>query len=300
MPRMLDWARDGREWPNHEVSHFADAGGVRWHLQRSGASSAPTVLLLHGTGASAHSWRDLLLPLGRRFRVIAPDLPGHGFSGWPSDRAAFTLPGMAQAVAALMDEQGRAPDLIVGHSAGAAVAVQMCLEGLAAPTCVVGLNAALVPLPGVAGAVFSPMARTLVLNPLVPRLFARAAGWPGVSARLLSGTGSTLDERGSALYARLVASPTHVAAALAMMAGWDLPALASRLPQLRTPLRLVVGERDRTLPPDLSWQVAARVAGTTVTVLPGLGHLAHEEQPQRVVALIEDACDRREAPGRRC
>lgn len=289
MTRTLDWARDGRDWPNHESSHFAEAGGLRWHLQCAGAAERPTVLLLHGTGASTHSWRDLLMPLSQHFHVIAPDLPGHGFSGWPSDRAAFTLPGMAQAVAALMDAQGRAPDLIVGHSAGAAVAVQMCLEGLAAPRCVIGLNAALLPLPGLAGAVFSPMARTLVLNPLVPRLFARAAAWPAVSSRLLAGTGSTLDERGNALYARLMASPPHVAAALAMMAGWDLPALARRLPQLRTALRLIVGEQDRTLPPDLAWQVAGRVAGATVTVLPGLGHLAHEEQPQRVAGLIHAA-----------
>lgn len=289
MTRTLSWERDGRDWPNHEASRFAEAGGLRWHLQRAGDPSRPCVLLLHGTGASTHSWRDLLGPLSARFDVIAPDLPGHGFSGFPAHRESFTLPGMGRAMAALMAEQGASPALIVGHSAGAAVAVQMCLEGLAAPRCVIGLNAALVPLPGVAGAVFSPMARTLVLNPLVPRLFARAAAWPAVSARLLAGTGSTLDERGNALYARLVASPPHVAAALAMMAGWDLVALSRRLPQLRSPLRLVVGERDRTLPPDLAWQAAGRVFGATVTTLPGLGHLAHEEEPQRVTALIESA-----------
>ncbi len=289
MARALDWDHDGRDWPNREASRFVEAGGLRWHLQSAGDLSHPTVLLLHGTGASTHSWRDLLPLLAERCHVVAPDLPGHGFSGRPADRAAFTLPGMARAVVALLHEQGAAPSLIVGHSAGAAVAVQMCLESLAAPRSVLGLNAALLPLPGVAGAVFSPMARTLVLNPLVPRLFSWSAGWPGMLERLLDGTGSSLDARGRALYARLVASPPHVAAALAMMAGWDLAALARHLPQLKTPLHLVVGDRDRTLPPDLAWQAASRIAGATLTVLPGLGHLAHEEQPQRVAALIEAA-----------
>jgi len=289
MARALDWAHDGHDWPNREASRFVDAGGLRWHLQCAGGLSRPTVLLLHGTGASTHSWRDLLPLLAERGRVIAPDLPGHGFSGWPADRASFTLPGMARAVAALLREQGVTPDLIVGHSAGAAVAVQMCLERLAAPRCVLGLNAALLPLPGVAGAVFSPMARTLVLNPLVPRFFSWSTGWPGMLDRLLHGTGSSIEPRGRELYRRLVASPPHVAAALAMMAGWDLAALARQLPQLKTPLHLVVGERDRTLPPDLAWQAAGRIAGATVTVLPGLGHLAHEEQPQQVVALIDAA-----------
>ena len=287
MARALEWAQDGGDWPNREASRFVEAGGLRWHLQSAGDLSHPTVLLLHGTGASTHSWRDLLPLLADRCRVIAPDLPGHGFSGWPAERASFSLPGMARAVAALLREQGVMPDLIVGHSAGAAVAVQLCLERLAAPRCVLGLNAALLPLPGVAGAVFSPMARTLALNPLVPRLFCWSAAWPGMLERLLDGTGSSIEPRGREQYRRLVASAPHVAAALAMMAGWDLAALAQRLPDLRTPLRLVVGDRDRTLPPALAWQAAGRVAGATVTVLPGLGHLAHEEQPRQVAALIE-------------
>ena len=146
-----------------------------------------------------------------------------------------------------------------------------------------GLRAA---LPGMAGAVFSPMARTLVLNPLVPRFFAWTAGWPGMLERLIEGTGSAVDPRGREQYARLVRSPTHVAAALAMMAGWDLATLWRRLPELRTPLHLIVGDRDRTLPPDLAWQAAGRVRGTRVTTLSGLGHLAHEEQPGHTAALI--------------
>lgn len=286
MGESLSWERDGPTWPNASASRFVDAGGVRWHVQCTGDPDRPVVLLLHGTGASTHSWRDLLPALAPHARVIAPDLPGHGFSGWPDDRASFTLPGMAQATGALLRSLNEAPQLVAGHSAGAAVAVQMCLDGLVAPRGVVGLNAALTPLPGMAGAVFSPMARTLVLNPLVPRFFAWTAGWPGMLERLIDGTGSSVDARGRELYARLVRSPTHVAAALAMMAGWDLPALWRRLPGLTTPLHLIVGDRDRTLPPDLAWQVAGRVRGTRVTTMSGLGHLAHEEQPGGTAALI--------------
>lgn len=286
MAEGIDWARDGRDWPNASASRFVEAGGVRWHVQCAGDPHHPCILLLHGTGASTHSWRDLLPALATHAHVIAPDLPGHGFSGWPEQRESFTLPGMAQAVGALLQALHAKPQRIVGHSAGGAVAVQMSLDRRAAPRLIVGLNAAVVPLPGVAGAVFSPMARTLVLNPLVPRLFAWTAAWPGLLERLLDGTGSTLDPRGRELYGRLVRSPSHVAAALAMMAGWDLSALYRRLPELKAALHLIVGDRDRTLPPDLAWQAAGRVPGTRVTTLSGLGHLAHEEQPRRVAALI--------------
>lgn len=288
MPDPLDWDRDGRDWPNREASRFVEAGGLRWHVQCAGDRLRPVVLLLHGTGASSHSWRDMLPLLAAQACVVAPDLPGHAFSDTPTDRAGFTLPGMARGVAELLQALALTPRLIVGHSAGAAVAVQLCLDGLSAPKALMGLNAALLPLPGVVGSMFSPMARTLAVNPLVPRLFAWGAAWPGALSRLLDGTGSTLDARGRELYGRLVRSPPHVAAALAMMAGWDLETLARRLPELRCPLLLVVGERDRTLPPDLAWQAAQRIPGSRVTRLAGLGHLAHEERPREVARLLTE------------
>ena len=286
MPDRLDWDSDGRDWPNREASRFVEAGGMRWHVQCAGDRRRPVVLLLHGTGASSHSWRDLLPLLAEHSFIVAPDLPGHGFSDTPTDRSGFTLPGMARGVSELMQALALKPRLIAGHSAGAAVAVQLSLDGLAAPQALLGLNAALLPMPGVVGSMFSPMARTLAVNPLVPRLFAWGAAWPGTLSRLLEGTGSTVDERGRELYGRLVRSPAHVAAALAMMAGWDLETLARRLPELRCPLQLVVGERDRTLPPDLAWQAAQRIPGCRVTRLAGLGHLAHEEQPHAVSRLL--------------
>ena len=96
---------------------------------------------------------------------------------------------------------------------------------------------------------------------------------------------------GARWYARLVANPGHVAGALAMMANWDLPGLARELPQLPVPMHLLVGDRDRTVPPDQAWQVQQRVPRCRVTRLAGLGHLAHEERPlevaARLVAIIE-------------
>ena len=70
------------------------------------------------------------------------------------------------------------------------------------------------------------------------------------------------------------------------MANWQLEPLWRDLPQLGLPLLLLVGANDRTLPPDQSWRAAARVAGARVVSLPGLGHLAHEEQPAQVLAHV--------------
>ena len=94
------WERDGRDWPNREASRFVQAGGLRWHVQVIGAG--PPLLLVHGTGAATHSWRGLVPLLAPYFTVIAPDLPGHGFTGRPAARG-LSLPGMAAGLAALLD-----------------------------------------------------------------------------------------------------------------------------------------------------------------------------------------------------
>lgn len=290
MPQGLDWERDGRDWPSREASRFVQAGGLRWHVQRSGppAGRAPTLLLLHGTGASTHSWRDLLPLLAARFDVIAPDLPGHAFTQSPPDWQ-LSLPGMAGGVGALMAAMGARPDMVVGHSAGAAVAVRMCLDHHATPAAIVSLNGALLPLGGVAGQVFSPVARLMASTSIVPRLFSWRASDPTVLRRLLDATGSRLDERGTELYGRLVSNPGHAAGALGMMANWDLHPLARDLRRLQAALTLVVGEQDGTVPPSHSRRVQAMVPGSALVALPGLGHLAHEERPEVVVECIERA-----------
>jgi len=279
----MDWARDGRDWPHHAHSRFVAAAGQRWHVQQwpAPAQGAPELLLLHGTGASTHSWRSLAPLLARHAGVITVDLPGHGFSDAARGDGA-TLGGMARGLGGLLREISARPSVLVGHSAGAAVAVRMALDHPRRHRCVIGLNAALLPLHGWAGPFFSPLARLLAANRLVPHLFAWRAADHRLVRRLLAGTGSKLDEEGVALYGRLVADPAHVAGALAMMARWDLPALAAELPRLRTPLHLLAAERDRTVPPSNSKRVADMLPGATLIPMSGLGHLAHEEQPQRV------------------
>ncbi len=285
-PTTLVWARDGVDWPNRDASRFVAAGGVSWHVQVAG--SGPVILLLHGTGAATHSWRGLFADLAKDFTVVAPDLPGHGFSSRP-DGAAMSLPGMARAVADLLAELGLSPEVVVGHSAGAAIAARMCLDGLIAPRALVSLNGALLPLPLMPEEVFGPMARTLVSCRLVSRVFAWQAGSQAAMDRLVRSTGSTLDAEGMALYARLARNPGHVEGALAMMANWGLRALEADLPALRQKLILVTGSRDRTVPPGESYRVLRLVPSAKLISLPGLGHLAHEEDPTTAARLIRDA-----------
>ena len=293
MPSRIDWSRDGRDWPHREASRFVRAGGLTWHVQMAGEGE--DVLLLHGTGASTHSFRKLFGSLARDFRVISPDLPGHAFTD-PLPYGRLNLPGMAEAVGALVDKLDVHPRLIVGHSAGAAIAIRMTLDGFAAPEAIVSLNGALFPISNsFARPFFVGAAKLLALNPLTPRLFAMRARDPAAVRRLLDGTGSKIDPVDEDFYGRLAATASHAAGALGMMAGWDLEALQGDLPRLKTPLLLVVGDADAMVPPSRAAGVARLAQDARVVRLPGLGHLAHEEAPEKIRALIDEIAPHRAA-----
>ena len=283
MSGRLDWSRDGLDWPNRGASRFVHAAGLRWHVQRLGAG--PTMLLLHGTGASTHSWRDLAPLLARSFDVVAPDLPGHGFTDMPVPHR-LSLDGIAGDVGQLLTAIEARPDLVVGHSAGAAILLAMCLDGRIAPRQVVSVNGALLPFRGMPGRIFTPLAKMLAGTSFVPQWFARRAENPRVVRNLLDSTGSRLDPAGAEYYRRLARNPGHVAGALAMMAHWNLPSLAAALPKLQVPLALVVGGNDGTVPATEAFRVRDLVPNATVHYLKGLGHLAHEEQPQQIADLL--------------
>lgn len=264
-----------------------EAAGLHWRVRVEG--SGPVLLLLHGTGASIHSWRRLLPLLTSNFTICAPDLPGHARTD-PLPASRLSLPGMAEAVGELLEALGLTPACAVGHSAGAAILARMMLDGRIRPASWVSLNGALLPLHGLAGLSFRPIARLMVASSLPARLFAVRARDPVAIRRLIASTGSRLDEEGVELYASLVRNPAHVANVLAMMAAWDLEPLARQLPRLEARTLLVVGGNDHTVPPSHADRVRRLLPSAETLILPGLGHLAHEEAPERVASLVRDWC----------
>ena len=98
-PRQgLDWERDGADWPLRQYSRFVQTARLRWHVQYASHADAqaPTVLLLHGTGASTHSWRDVFPLLAAQCSVLALDFPGHAFTATPAPSQVATLEEKAE------------------------------------------------------------------------------------------------------------------------------------------------------------------------------------------------------------
>lgn len=265
-------ARLPADWPMRAQSRTVHVTPHLWHVQETG--SGPLILMLHGSGASTHTWRNLAPLLAAHYRLVMPDLPGQGFTRM-GNRTRCGLDAMAEDLAALCAAQGWEPAAVIGHSAGGALALR--LAELLPLKAVVGINAALGNFDGPAGVIFPILARLLTLNPAVPALFARLAGSDAQVRRLLVSTGSKIDDEGVRLYRRLVADPAHVDGTLAMMAQWQLDGLLARLPQIALPVLFIVGGNDRTVPPSVSRDASARMPAATLVTVPGLGHLIQEE-----------------------
>jgi magnesium chelatase accessory protein len=287
--RYPDWAVEGRDWPNRDASRFVDEGGYRWHVQEAGAG--PVCLLLHGTGAATHSWRDLLPLLARQYRVIAIDLPGHGFTKTNAARKV-TLEGMAQSVGLLLDEMQLRPDLIIGHSAGAAIAAQLLLDRQWRMP-LVAFTPALMPFPGLAARLFPSLAKIIFTNPFAGIILSRIARSAGETGKFLRrSTGSRIDAAGERYYARLFSKSGHCDGALRMMANWRLEPLRDRLGELTAPVLLVHASQDPAIKSADILQAAALIAGCETREMSDLGHLAHEEDPALAATIVSEFAQR--------
>jgi len=270
------------DWPGRATSRIVPSKPHRWHVQVTG--EGPDVLLLHGAGASSHSWAALIPHLARDHRVIALDLPGHGWTRSPRGRAR--LVDVAADIANLCVQEGWAPGLVIGHSAGGAVSLELARQARIALDRLVIVNGALENFRGAAGWLFPVLAKALALNPLTGLLISQGGRSAQQVRSILSSAGTELDEAALSQYARLIQRRAHVDGTLAMMAQWSLDDLNRALPQIATPTLFIHGEKDGAVAASVAERAAGLMPAARLVTLPGVGHLAHEEAPDRVAAEI--------------
>jgi magnesium chelatase accessory protein len=191
---------------------------------------------------------------------------------------------MSEDLAHLSAQESWRIDLIVGHSAGAALGLDLARR--VHPRGVVGLNSALGKFDGIAGWLFPLMAKALALNPLAATLLTRMPNGESRVRELLQATGSDFDHRTLELYVALASDRTHVAGTISMMAQWNIDSLLGQLDKIPCPVLLLAGARDGTVPPEVSRLAATRLSDGEARLLPGLGHLMHEEAPDLIAQEI--------------
>jgi magnesium chelatase accessory protein len=274
-----------RDWPLRSHARRIRARHDWWVVEYG---TGPDILLLHGAGGSGHSFRSLA-PALEGFRVLIPDLPGQGFTRAGS-RGRFGIEPMAEDLALLVTAAGWQPGLVIGHSAGVPLALQ--LSTLMPMRAVIGLNAALGQFDGAAGFLFPLFARALAATPFVPSLVSRMWGNEARVRDLIEGTGSHLDAAGIGQYLALVQRAAHVDGTLGMMAAWRVDRLMARAALLSVPTLLVTNAADRLVPPKVSREAARILPRADLREMPALGHLSHEEDAAAVLATFADWLER--------
>lgn len=283
------------------VTFARRTGGTQWSGWRSAdlGSNRSVVLLLHGTGGARHSWAPVLEHLDPSIGVLAPDLPGHGLSACDA-HARHGLRDMAADLIALIEAEGLSRiDVVVGHSAGAAVALELVVE---APVtievdAVLGIAPSLVPPPSLYSLLLGPLLAPLVGSEPSVQLAALLARSTGMTDRLLASTGSRIDERQRDAYRLLLGDAAQMRGAINFMAATDLPALLERLREVRVPCEFIVAEDDPWIPVvPLTAIIAKHLPRARVELWRG-GHMLPEADPQRVAEAIALRISRARANG---
>ncbi len=273
-----------RDWPHRRHSRSVASGALDWHVQVAG--KGPTVLLLHGTGSSAHTWADVLPHLTARATVVAPDLPGQGFT-LGATRGTLGMPAIATALEAMLDALGLPPvSLAVGHSAGAAVAIAWAFASANPPRGILGFTPSIVPPPWLYTAFLAPVLTPIATARATTAFLANLGTRSGLVASLLASTRSEIPAVQRDRYGALFRDLAHVRGTVDFMAETDLDALVARGAPPSTRLAFVLGDRDEWVRKGPAQAVIRRTYPSASLALWHGGHLLHEAEPARAADLV--------------
>ena len=244
--------------------------------------AAPTLVLAHSLGTDGRMWTPQLASLGARHHLLVLDLPGHGRSRVPP--RPCTLHALTEDVLAAIDAAGVSRFRFCGVSLGGLIGLSIAL---AAPA---RLDA-------------------LVVSNTAARI-GSAEGWRTRIASVEAGGLSSICEavfarwfdpsfapREPALYADLrrafcAMDPAGYVAGCEALAHADLRASVAAI---RTPTLVIAGERDEPTPPREAHWLHAQIAGSVLTVLPGVAHLASLDSPEAFSKRVRDFLETRVA-----
>ncbi|MGD9621997.1 MAG: alpha/beta fold hydrolase [Mycolicibacterium sp.] len=269
---------------------FLDLHGDRVAYRDAGDGDE-ALLLIHGMAGSSETWRAVIPQLSKKFRVIAPDLLGHGQSAKP--RSDYSLGAFAVLLRDLLDELGIPRASIIGQSLGGGVAMQFAYQhrdycrrlvlissGGLGPD--VGWTLRLLSAPGA-----ELILPAIALPPVVTA---------GNKLRSWFAAGGIQSPRGAEMwsaYSSLADSQTRRAFLRTLRSvvdyrGQSVSALNRLHLTAEVPTMIIWGDQDRIIPIDHGYAVRDARPGCRLEVLEGVGHFPHVERPTEVVDLIDD------------
>lgn len=269
------------------ASRFVTIDGMPVHYRDEGkqVDTLPPLVLIHGTGASLHTWEGWVEALRDDYRILRFDLPAYGLTG-PNRTGDYSLDYYADFTLELLDSLGVDTCILGGNSLGGAVAWR---TALAAPGRVAGLI--LVDAAGYPVASRSrPLAFRVAAWPLVRQLFRYVTPRSVIerSVRNVYADQSRVNEALIDRYYDLARRPGNRQAFLDRMEGGGRSSDAyQRIPSIEAPTLILWGAQDELIPVAAAARFQRDLPNDTLVVLEGLGHVPMEEAPERTVEVVK-------------
>lgn len=268
---------------------YLELHGNRLAYQDEGQGDA--ILLLHGMAGSSQTWRSVIRPLSRKYRVIAPDLLGHGSSAKP--RSDYSLGAFAVLLRDLLDELGVARATVVGHSLGGGVAMQfvyqhpdycerLVLIGSGGLGPDVGWTLRLLSAPGaeLIMPIIAPQP-VLTAGEKVRSWFAKMGIESPRGGEIWNAYSSFSDAETRQAFLRTLRSVVDYR-------GQAVSALNRLNVRADMPIMAIWGEQDAIIPVQHAYAALEARPDARLEVMPGVGHFPQVERPTEVVDLIDD------------
>ena len=267
-----------RTIPHAKDSKFANIGGVRLHYQEKG-EGIPLVLI-HGYASSTYSWKDVFEPLSKKYRVIAVDLKGFGFSEKPD--GDYSRRAQGEMVAGLLEQLKIEKAWLAGNSMGGEIVLNIALQH---PEKVLGLiliDSAGVKIPGRVS-----LAPWYVQTPIVGRVLSALALTSNKLVRQgleksFYDDSKIADERVNYYYQPLKTRAGQLAA-LRARTQFALSPIEDKLNQINLPTLIIWGAEDEIIPLEAGQKMNSEIRNSKLVVIEKCGHLPQEEMPERIV-----------------
>jgi len=265
-------------------STFVEVRGMQLHVRDEGPRDDPVpIILLHGTGASLHTWEGWTRELARGRRVIRFDLPGFGLTG-PSPDGVYTIESYVDTVLALADALHVQRFIVAGNSLGGYAAWATAALHPQRVDRLILVDAAGYPYQSQSIPLAFRIARTPILNRLMRDVLPRAI--VASSLRDVYGDPSRVTPE---LVDRYFDLATRAGNREALVARFDQTkpgALAERVREIQVPTLILWGRKDRLIPLEFGERFARDIQGSRLVVFDALGHVPHEEDPVRTVEAV--------------
>src|SRR6185503_12929267 len=256
-----------------------DIAGAAVHVEQSGAGEP--VVLLHGFGESTYSWRLVTPELASRYRVIAIDLNGFGYTERRRDPAAYTIDGQMRLVLGVLDRLGVERAHCVGHSYGVGLTLWIAAHHPERVRSMALLDST---LPRYSATRRSRAANVRALTYVYLRTVAMRPGYLQKELRASYRDDALATPEVARAYLDRLRIEGIDDAYYGLTAKNGLPSPEVDLAAIRVPALLVWGRDDELTPVENGERIAAGLPDARLTVIPDCGHSPMEERPHELLA----------------